>query len=110
MKITLSPEQVKIFKSQITAAFRKLRKAGYIAKQKFWCCQSCGWAALPDDAEKVVFYHAQDADCIQNGDFYLAWAGDGQEIVSIFNSCGIVATWSGTNDSRIHATFNPLSV
>ena len=38
-----------------TKAFRELRKYGYIAKQNFWCCQSCAWADLTDkEAEKAV--------------------------------------------------------
>jgi len=48
-------------KEKITKAFKEIRKNGYFARQNFLCCQSCGWASIPEQkVEKAVFYHRQD--------------------------------------------------
>ena len=47
---------------RLREAFKDLRKAGYFARQNFTCCQSCAWAEIPEEkSDKVVFYHAQEA-------------------------------------------------
>ena len=63
---------------RINNAFKELRKRGYFARQNFMCCQTCGWAGVPDNkADKAVFYHAQDKEHLEKtGKLYLAWAGD----------------------------------
>jgi hypothetical protein len=90
-------------KHLINRAFKKLIKAGYFARQNFWCCQTCAWSAIPEvDSNKVVFYHRQDADRFKNtGELTLAWAGDGAEIVSILESVGLKVNWNGKEDTRI---------
>lgn len=87
----------------LTQAFKALRKAGYFARQNFWCCQSCAWAAVPEDkSEKVVFFHNQDNANKLNGEsFMLAWAGDGYEIVRILMDNGIKTKWDGSENTRI---------
>ncbi len=92
----------KEYKGKINTAFRELRKLGYFAKQDIACCQSCGWAEVPDDeAEKVVFYHAQDLDALKDyGYLYLAWCGDGDEIKKVFEDVGLVVIWDGSEDTR----------
>ena len=87
----------------LTNAFKALRKAGYFARQNFMCCQSCGWAAVPEHkAEKVVFYHNQDAAYMKKGkDFCLAWTGDGHEICKILTENGIEVEWNGSEAQRI---------
>ena len=64
-------------KAKLTVAFRALRRAGYFARQRWQCCMSCGFAAVPEGKDKVVFYHAQDSQRMYEGAVYLAWAGDG---------------------------------
>ena len=90
-------------KSMITAAFKDLRKLGYFARQNFWCCQTCGWASVPEDkADKVVFYHEQDNSQLRaTGECHLAWAGNGNEIVSVLNKHGIQTDWDGSDNQRI---------
>lgn len=96
-------------KQKINAAFRELRKAGYFAKQDFWCCQSCGWRAIPEYAKKVVFYHRQDLDKFRRtGELMLAWAGNGSEICRIFEYVGLTFEWDGTKDNRISIRENIL--
>lgn len=93
-------------KSNLTKAFRALRKKGYFAKQNFMCCQSCGCAAIPEENEKkYVFYHSQDNDDLrQYGYCYLAWSGDGKEIVETLEAEGIKVDWKGSNEKRIKIT------
>jgi len=90
-------------KEQLAKAFKELRKVGYFARQNHKCCQSCGWASVPDDkSERAVFYHAQDKQRMdKDGDVYLAWAGSGEEIVSILKNNGLNVEWEGTQGRRI---------
>lgn len=99
----LSKEELKSFKTKINTAFRELRKNGYVAKQNFTCCQSCGWAEMPEDNNLNVFYHAQDNDSLkERGDFYLSWMGDGAKIAEIFENAGLLVGWEGSDAERIH--------
>jgi hypothetical protein len=95
-------------KSNLTVAFKDLRKHGYFARQNFMCCQSCGWAGVPDGKEdKVVFFHNQDNENRLNGEpFYLAWSGDGNLICDVLREHGIEVKWDGGNDTRICVVSN----
>ena len=89
--------------SNLTQAFKELRQRGYFARQNFTCCQSCGWAAVPEDkAEQAVFYHRQDADDLrESGETYLAWSGDPKLICEVLNAHGIETEHDGDKDTRI---------
>lgn len=63
-------------KKKLDAAFRALRKRGYIARQSFSCCSNCAGYDLSimlkeaHEAGKAlprgsVFYHRQDAECLR---------------------------------------------
>ena len=88
---------------RIRAAFKELRNNGYFSRMNFWCCQSCGWAAVPKGkGEKVVFFHSQDAHTLErDGDCYLAWAGDGEFIVETLKKYGLEPEWNGDRHTRI---------
>ena len=93
-------------KQKINKVFTALRKAGYFAKQKFWCCQTCALSAIPDGIEKYVYYNKQDADSINedgslNKHLCLAWEGDGLEICKIIRAQGLSVKWDGSKDTRI---------
>jgi hypothetical protein len=90
-------------KTKLNSAFRQLRKAGYFAKQNFWCCQTCAWSDVPDEYEnKAVFYHRQDTPNIKEfGHVHLAWAGDGEEICNILRENGLKVIWDGSENKRI---------
>ncbi len=92
--------------TNLTLAFKSLRKQGYFARQNFMCCQSCGWAAVPEGKEeKVVFFHRQDAECLKEGrPVYLAWSGNGKEICDVLKDHGMVVDWNGNQDTRICIT------
>lgn len=89
-------------KSNLSKAFAALRKAGYFARQNFTCCQTCGWAAVPEEkGEKAVFYHNQDNQCRLKGEsFYLTWAGDQVEICRILNENGVVTGETPKDSSK----------
>lgn len=97
----------KVTKEQVTKAFKELRKLGYFARQNFLCCQSCGWATVPEEkADKVVFYHNQDNEAwnsnrILEHDLYLAWSGNASEIRSVFESNGMRVDHDGSQNTRI---------
>jgi len=90
-------------RTNLSNAFAQLRKQGYVAKQNFLCCQSCGWAALSEDEAKLaVFYHKQDHQDFKKGsDLYLAWAGDGNYIANTLRNFGMEVDWDGTPNTRI---------
>jgi hypothetical protein len=99
-------------RQRVANAFRDLRKKGWFARTKFWCCQGCGCSAVPDDAKnKFVFYHKQDAESFdKNGmlsdGMYLTHGqgGDGMEIVAALNSNGLKTSWNGDMGIRILVT------
>ena len=92
--------------SRLSLAFKDLRKHGYFARQNFMCCQSCGWAAVPEGKEeKVVFFHNQDNEERKKGlPLYLAWSGDGEIIKSVFEHHGIDVEWNGSESTRIRVS------
>ena len=95
-------------------AFKTLRKRGYTAKANFLCCQSCAWKAITgapyrpeDETSKIVFYHAQDNDRLNEmGICHLAWTGDGHEIKLACEAAGLKVDWDG-GDMRIQVSAYP---
>ena len=68
---------------KLSIAFQKLEQAGYFARQNFWCCQTCGWDAVPDShANKAVFYHHQDNEQLVEGGEAAIFSGDGRSVVA----------------------------
>lgn len=94
-------------KNNINKAFRILRKNGYIAKQNFSCCQSCGRYELnklygEEKCKKLVFYNIQDTDLFKKtGELYLSWNGNGEEICNIFIECGLNVTLNRCDSGKI---------
>ena len=90
----------------ISRGFAQLRKDGYFARQNFWCCNSCAWAAMTEEqGQKAVFYHMQEARSFkETGNVYLAWSGDGEHIVNTFLKIGMNRRdieWDGTPNRKI---------
>jgi len=90
-------------RTNLSLAFADLRKKGYTVKRNFWCCGSCGWAALSEEeAMRAVFYHKQDAADFRRGDdLYLSWSGNGHEIVLTFIKRGLDVIWDETTGKKI---------
>lgn len=88
---------------ELNTAFRTLRKNGYFARQNFWCCSSCGCAAVPEThSETFAFYHRQDGQRLaKTGETYLTWAGDPAVIRFACESAGLVVEHDGSDRQRI---------
>jgi hypothetical protein len=101
--VHIKSEEMSEGKRKINQAFRALRSKGYFARQNFWCCNTCGWHAVPDDkADKAVFYHEQAAANLkEDGECWLSWSGDGNEIVKVFQDAGVTANWNGESNQKI---------
>ena len=94
-------------KANLNQAFKELRKLGYFARQNFMCCQSCAWAAVPMDAKKVVFYHKQDADQLnETGECCLAWSGDRDEIAEVLERNGVLKKKPENESQRFQISIN----
>jgi hypothetical protein len=103
---TLPETDVKTFKSKLNNAFSKLRKAGYIAKQNFMCCNSCAWAEFSEEVEKVVFYHAQNTPDIKDGFLRLSWSGNVTEICNVLLSEGLFVRIPENADKKIFVCYD----
>jgi hypothetical protein len=73
-----------------------------LAKQEWYCCDTCGWAAMDLDSEDYkayIFYHMQDAARIyrqiQDGDsviqVFLSWENAGWENVYFVKNIAKIA-------------------
>ena len=100
-------------KQRISAAFKSLRKLGYVAKMNFMCCMGCGLAAMPE-TDKWVFWHQQDddhafekvnrwADKPRNlqHDLMLRWGGDANLIISALRAERLTVEWYGQENRCI---------
>lgn len=86
------------------SVFRRLRLHGILAKQRYWCCQSCGCNAivgeyndLPKEEKDLVigyvFYHKQDAEHRDKGkDFNLAFGTLGAKEESDIETA-VIGSW-----------------
>lgn len=100
---------------RVTAAFRALDAAGIVAREEFACCQNCGVAEIPAEAETgrgFAFYHAQDAErAARGGRLHIAFgswpgspstaAGIGAEVAAALRAEGLDVPWDGSPDERI---------
>jgi hypothetical protein len=86
----------------LTRAFATLRKQGYFARQNFWCCQSCGWYAVPSGrADHAVFYSQQDkASMDATGVVYLSWSGSPEAIRQALEAQGLVVEHDSSPNTR----------
>lgn len=79
-------EQVREARESLRKAFVELRRLGYFCRMNFWCCQSCAWYDVGQKGKegKVVFWHNQDDERFrEDGELYLAWSGDADEIFNV---------------------------
>lgn len=88
---------------RIDHAFLALQGVGYFAEAQFWCCGTCGRAAIPEEsADKFVFYHEADYEMLmEHGECYIAWAGDGVDICRKLTEAGLAVDWDQDPDTRI---------
>lgn len=98
--------RVKEYRRRVSAAFRTLRKQGYVAKQNYWCCNGCGTSALAQeygaDCEKWLFYNKQAGDRLRAGkQFRLTWGGNGWQIAYALREQGLEVDWNGEDSQTI---------
>lgn len=107
---------------RLDMAFEILDRGGIVARQNYWCCQTCAGAAITDemDARKqggetvrgYIFYHLQDTEgAAKYGHLYLAFGSDpddpsstpqiGHEIVVHLEELGFRVAWNGDLAQRI---------
>ncbi len=118
-----------IDRSQLSSAFVALRKAGFVARQNFSCCQGCATAALtavPENiGKKAVFFTKQDGEGLEprkprhlatapEQEVYMTFGiieddtkGDdqvkavGEEAVKILKAAGLKVEWNGDAGTRL---------
>ncbi|HVZ94008.1 MAG TPA: hypothetical protein VG797_05820 [Phycisphaerales bacterium] len=107
---------------RLDAAFAELERDGYIARQNYSCCQTCGIAEICQEAEDLtaqgrsvvgyVFFHEQDTENAVDGiGLCLAFGSDSndpetdrrvaQHIIFVLDRHGLQTSWPGTIDKRI---------
>jgi len=84
-------------------AMKELEDEGVFAPQSaFWCCMSCGNAAVPKDKEECLFFHDQDAEsAFMSRSVHLAWTGRGQHFVDTLKKHGCEVVWNGSESQKI---------
>lgn len=121
------PETAKL--AALGEAFKRMRKAGLLARQRFECCGSCAGYAMAERATELVdkgkrdrimgsvFYHRQDAaDLDDRGFVYLAYGPletakhgtvgkpteeVGKMVTRILAEVGLAFEWDGNPNTRI---------
>lgn len=103
---------------KLRLAFAAMGERGIIAEGRWWCCASCGNAAMADlweDADEdeaplgYCFFHEQDWDAyLVDGTIYLAYQSFtgpskcvGWIITDCLDSVGLEWEWNGSERQRI---------
>jgi hypothetical protein len=108
---------------RLDAAFDALNARGIVARHDWWCCQTCGHAAMPDACDNAAtanpavavrgyaFYHNQDTESAAEGHgLMLAFgthrAEDAPEevartVVATLREHGLEVEWNGRVETRI---------
>lgn len=114
------------FRAALAKGFKNLRKQGYVGRQSWQCCMTCGCAALPEGTTKYAFYHRQNTSDLKwaiGGYFhrsstlktvkredvgvYLSWGGDGAVISKAFADAGLVVDWDGSESTKVWVGLGP---
>ena len=118
--------------NKLTEAFAGLRKAGFIARQRFSCCSGCAGAEIAQDVAKMpeksrqsiqgsVFYTRQgmsdreDSCWINYGPVEVYGVGTfgrpatevGQAIVKQLTEVGLSYEWDGSGETSIRVVATP---
>lgn len=98
-------------RERVRAALAELGERGYETHEDFWCCQTCGLAALKPETTHYAFYHQQDTeaawpeeneqDDISEDGLALCWGGDGDVIAEVLRDHGLRVEWDGSKGQRI---------
>lgn len=107
---------------RLDAAFAELDGNGVIARQNYWCCQTCGNDAISTEIDELTemgekvrgfaFYHTQDTECaVEGGGVFLCYGSVEEseeervalanEIVLTIEKHGLKPEWNGDLKRRI---------
>lgn len=99
--------------TMLNKAMHELESMGYLILTGETCCSGCAYGffeskygKLPDDLERAVYYTEQDLENLDtNGDmvssFYLKWAGNAEEIITVVRKHGLLTNHNGQEDTTI---------
>lgn len=106
----LNADERRKFLKQIDRVFNAFRRKGIICRKNFLCCQSCGHASLSGlfPNRSYVFYHAQNADDLRNGEPYVYLKyhiepDDMKYIIYVITTYDV--EWNGDNDTCMKLTY-----
>ena len=116
-------DRVRELKKVVSMVFKKLRRRGYLAKMKYWCCVNCATRNLLLEAAQkkaeglvvggIVHYNEQAEDTLwETGELYLNYCASdgtygkeavevGQEICREFQKAGVDVEWDGSPKTTI---------
>jgi hypothetical protein len=113
---------------RLRRAFEKMQENGLLARENYWCCQTCALSAISAEIEEgiergeplrgYVLFHSQDTDCaVEDGVLFLRYGGVttepartapmaakeiGGEIVALLRRADFRPEWSGSPEDVIH--------
>ena len=115
-------------RARLKDAFAELRNRGWVAHMNYYCCQTCGCAAIHDEAEaglgrpmspeeqaslRYAFWHNQDDEAFQitpnrakkdqmlHSPLHIAWGGNGHELQAVLESQHLTVEWDGSDTRRV---------
>lgn len=107
---------------RLDRAFDDLGDAGVLSRQNYWCCATCGSAAISDEMRALkkkrrrvlgyTFFHEQDTEqAVREGKLLLSYGavtGEeedsvkiGEQVVRALMAAGLKPRWNGKLDSHI---------
>lgn len=104
---------------RLTTAFTLLEEAGFVARENFACCRSCGLAEIgaeaPPESRGFVFFHYQCTEHAAAGHglslYYGGFDGTedtttavGREVVAALERAGLATRWDGNPGTAIEVT------
>lgn len=108
-------------------AFGHLEASGVLARENYWCCQTCAYAAIDEEVWQAsdqgspprgyVLFHNQDTDrAVETGLLLLRYGGStaepekegaaaskriGEELVAVLRARDFAPQWSGSPDDVV---------
>ncbi len=107
---------------RLDRAFAELERRAILARQNYWCCGTCGAAAINDEMRKrrragkpvrgYTFFDEQDTDAAADGEgLCLSYGSDpwnndaavaiAKEVRKVLRSHGLRVQWNGSIDQRL---------
>lgn len=112
---------------RLRTAFETLDERGVLARENYWCCQTCAYTSMDEEVgehvaagEEVrgfVLFHSQDTErAVETGELVLRYGGlapgsrrigadaskaIGEEVVAVLQAAGFEPRWSGSPSDLI---------